>query len=231
MPADLLPNEAIPELAASVKSAEEFKVLQHIHRVGTIQNSKNLDQKTVSTLQRLGELGLVDRGYFGAVEGTPAIWVANGNGERVLTCLTGIRAGPHFEISSTELAAWLEQQGVDRWWNVDGDPLLAGRLSFPCPADELAAELTKINRPLLVEVKGNDVGAKGQRIGKEKLDEFVGRFADDIRGVPGEEMPAWSADRFLYLSWKDRHYDWFLTEDSRTTAQMKAEAISQATRE
>ena len=40
--------------------------------------------------------------------------------------------GPYYEVPSSELAAWLEQQGKDRWWNVDGDPLLTGEMPFPC---------------------------------------------------------------------------------------------------
>jgi hypothetical protein len=35
-----------------------------------------------------------------------------------------VRDEPHCKIASTELAAWLGQLGTDRWWTVDGDPLL-----------------------------------------------------------------------------------------------------------
>jgi hypothetical protein len=45
-----------------------------------------------------------------------------------------LRDEPHYTIASSELASWLEMQGTDRWWSVDGDPLLTGRLSLPCPA-------------------------------------------------------------------------------------------------
>jgi hypothetical protein len=31
-----------------------------------------------------------------------------------------LRDEPHYRISSSELAAWLEAQGTDRWWSVDG---------------------------------------------------------------------------------------------------------------
>src|SRR5436309_12319138 len=81
--------------------------------------------------------------------------------------------GPHFELRSTELAKWLEQQPADRWWTVDGDPLLTGRLSFPCPGDELAAELRKINKLLLVSAKEEMTDAHGQLIPAEKLDKLV----------------------------------------------------------
>jgi hypothetical protein len=39
---------------------------------------------------------------------------------------------PYFRLPARELAAWIEQQGADTWWNVDGDSILTGRLSFPC---------------------------------------------------------------------------------------------------
>jgi hypothetical protein len=64
--------------------------------------------------------------------------------------MLGISFSPHYAISSAELGAWIAEQGTDRWWNVDGDPLLTGSLSFPCPGDELAEELRRIDRLLLV---------------------------------------------------------------------------------
>ncbi|MFO0929604.1 MAG: hypothetical protein U0736_21670, partial [Gemmataceae bacterium] len=73
-----------------------------------------------------------------------------------------IRAEPHVTVSSAALAEWLERQGVDRWWTVDGDPLLTGRLSFPCPADELAAELRRVNRTLLVQDRRQPPLGRGQ---------------------------------------------------------------------
>ena len=82
--------------------------------------------------------------------------------------MASIVTGPHYEIHSTELAAWLEKQGKDRWWNVDGDPLLTGRLEFPCPADELAEELRRLNRPLLVQAKTPD--ARGQQVDRNQID-------------------------------------------------------------
>jgi hypothetical protein len=57
---------------------------------------------------------------------------------------------PRLELSSTVLAEWLERQDPDLWWLVDGDPVLTGTLSFPCPGDVLAGELRRINQPLLL---------------------------------------------------------------------------------
>lgn len=132
-----------------------------------------------------------------------------------------IQAGPHYEIPSSELALWLEQQGDDRWWNVDGDPLLTGRLPFPCPADELALELRKINRPLLVQAKQGDARAKGQVINAAELGELIAGLGENMQGSP--TLPDWTRDRFLYLCWKGKHSEWLLAEDSATTQQMHDE--------
>ena len=134
--------------------------------------------------------------------------------------MASIASGPHYELPSAELAAWLEAQGKDRWWNVDNDPLLTGRLEFPCPADELAEELRRINRPLLVQAKGAE--AKGQRVDRTQLDPAVSRFYENIH-TNGHEHPPWAADRFLYLCWKGSGNEWLLAEDSVTTEQNKAD--------
>jgi hypothetical protein len=225
MPADLVPHTAIPELAARA-NPEMLAVLRHIQRAGFIQNSKRLDRATFNLLQRLADLGLVDPGYDGDPSGPPSTWVSNGNGSRVLKYLASIPVGPHYEIPSPELAIWLEEQGQDRWWNVDGDPLLTGRLTFPCPASDLAAELRKIGRPLLVQARKDDRSARGQPIGKGKLDELVGHFSENLH-AHGGEMPPWGRDRLLYLRWKGSPEEWLLEEDSETTEQMLAEERGQ----
>jgi hypothetical protein len=221
MPAELVPNEVIPELAHHVNSPDLIAVLRDIQRAGSILNGPNVAPQMVAILQRLTELGLVDPAFDGPSAGRPYLWVSNGNGSRVLNYLTGIRATPHYEIPAAELATWLEQQGTDRWWNVDGDPLLTGRLHFPCPADELAAELRRIGRPLLVQAKPEDASAKGQVIDAGKLSEVVNRFTENGLGAGPE--PAWAQDRFLYLCWKASSQDWLLAEDSETTQQMKVD--------
>jgi hypothetical protein len=142
--------------------------------------------------------------------------------------MTSIEAGPHYEIPSRELATWLEQQGVDRWWNVDGDPLLTGNISFPSPADEVAAELRRIDRPLLVQAKKDDKAAKGQLAGKTKLDELVGTFADNFHIPSSGTIPAWANDRLFYLCWKGSAYEWLLAEDSETTEQMRDDEAKKA---
>jgi hypothetical protein len=228
MPAPLVPNEAIPELAAGIDSPLMLRVLRRIHQVGFILNGKDVDQETVRVLQRLTELGLVDPGYDGRTGWPPFQWVINGNGSRVLRYLASIPAGPHYEIPSSELAAWLEQQGKDRWWYVDGDPLLTGRLALPCPADELAVELRKINRPMLVQAKNGDSVAKGQPIGRDKLSELVAHFADNVPGSGSEQMSLCPRDRLLYMRWKGSPHEWLLCEDSQTTDLMRADDLSKA---
>jgi hypothetical protein len=222
MPAHLVPHAAIPELSSRI-TPEMLKVLRHIQKADFIMNSGDLDPRTLEILQQLSNLGLVDPGYEGDPSHPPRMWVANGNGSRVLAYKTGIRGGPHYELPPAELAAWLEQQGADRWWNVDGDPLLTGRLTFPCPARTLTAELKKITRPLLIQAKKDDSAAKGQSINKEKIDAVVDRIGNNIHTGQGGDKPPWSDDRVLYLCWKGSTDEWLLAEDSETTALMQVE--------
>jgi hypothetical protein len=222
MPADLVPEDAIPALAARADSSEMLRVLRRIEQAGFIHNSRNLRRDQFEILQRLAGLGLVDPGYDGPTDGTPSLWVRNVNGSRVLGHLTSIAVGPHYEILSPELAAWLLDQGKDRWWNVDGDPLLTGRRSFPCPAEDLAAQLRQINRALLVQAKKEDTDARGQTIGKEKVNDLVGYFSDNIYLLSEEDVPPWGRDRLLYLCWKGTADEWLLEEDSRATEEMSA---------
>lgn len=115
-----------------------------------------------------------------------------------LTARVGQR--PHYLIQSSNLAAWIMDQGEETWWCVDGDPLLMGRLEFPCPPEELAKELQKINRPLLV----SDPDAVGD--GAEVTPEDLSRLVEtEELGVP-----------CLFLSWQDGSVDWLLIKDQPT---------------
>src|SRR6266436_4878939 len=100
-----------------------------------------------------------------------------------------IKAGPHYELASSELAMWLENQGAKSWWSVDGDPLLTGRLSFPCPAEELAAELRDIGRTLLVQAQPGDSEAKGQSIDSTKFGAVAARWSANIQS--SGPLPDW----------------------------------------
>ena len=138
-----------------------------------------------------------------------------------------LRSEPHYKISSSELAAWLEGQGTDRWWTVDGDPLLTGRLSLPCPADELAAELQRINRTLLVQDPRKPPSGRGEQIAAQDLDELVTRLGDNLQ--TNETMPAWANDRLLCLCWEDRGDEWLLLEDEETTQRSREDAAALGT--
>lgn len=128
-----------------------------------------------------------------------------------------IQAGPHYEVQSTELAKWLEEQASHSWWNVDGDPLLTGRVPFPCPTDELAAELRKIDRPLLIQAPQSELEANGQSIDSGKIGALVSYLKDNLHTTV--TLPEWADDRFFYLSWKSLPNEWMLTEDSVTAKQ------------
>jgi hypothetical protein len=100
---------------------------------------------------------------------------------------------------------------------VDGDPLLTGRLNFPCPADELAEELDRIDRPLLVAAK--DAHAQGNQILASQLDELaVQRIGFSDRGHVDQ-------DRFFLLCWMGKDEEWALIEDLETTRNSKQDEL------
>jgi hypothetical protein len=133
-----------------------------------------------------------------------------------------LRDEPHCTIASSEVAAWLESQGMDRWWNVDGDPLLTGRLSFPCPADELADELRRINRTLLVQDRRKPPSGRGEQIAARDLDGLASRLGENVQANGAE--PSWAKDRLFVLCWEDRGDEWLLVEDEETTQRSRADA-------
>ena len=128
---------------------------------------------------------------------------------------SSIQAESHYEISSGELATWLERQG-DAWWNVDGDPLLTGLLPFPSSGEELAAVLRRLDRPLLVQDRRAEPKGKGERIDGNKLDELVTTLGNNIHVINGGPKPAWAGDRLFFLSWKGSRAEWMLVEDRET---------------
>jgi hypothetical protein len=84
MPADLVPPEAIPQLAAQIDSPSLYWVLRYLQKAGTIRNGRDVDDELAGILQRLTNLGLVDPGYAVPTDGKPFLWTRNGNGSRVL---------------------------------------------------------------------------------------------------------------------------------------------------
>jgi hypothetical protein len=219
MSSAVIPHTDILTLAHQI-TPEQRAVLAAIQNAGFIRNH-DLDSKTAFSLRELTNQGLVDPAYEGSRDGPVSLWTSNQNGQRVLRYLTGIHSGPHYELPADELAAWLEAQGYDRWWAVDGDPLLTGRLDFPCPTDELSTELRQIGQPLLVQGRIEDTGANGQRINRDKLDALAVKIADSLHSIREGQLPAWSGDRLLYLCWKGSTNDWLLCEDSEAAQQMQ----------
>ncbi len=139
-----------------------------------------------------------------------------------------LRDEPHYQVESSELADWLESQGTDIWWSVDGDRFLMGQMSVPCPADELAALLRRINRPLLVRDLSNSPSARGQQVTARELDKLVGRAGDDIQLTGSRPRPAWLNEREFYLAWPDRGDEWMLIEYVETTeAERRDAALAQ----
>ena len=102
------------------------------------------------------------------------------------------------------------------------DPLQTGRLSFLCPADELADELRRTNRTLLVQDRRKPPSGRGEQIVARDLDGLATRLGDNVRtnGTP----PPWASDRLLFLCWEDGGDGWLLAEDEETTERSRADA-------
>jgi uncharacterized protein (DUF433 family) len=124
-----------------------------------------------------------------------------------------IKEEPHYTIDAGELATWLERQGADLWWSVDGDPLLMGDVSLPCPAPDLADAIRRINRPLLVLC--DEPGANGETIVAADLDRVA---LKDNEG-----------NRVLTMSWANgaREQEWVLLGD-RDAARVGSSVLRRA---
>lgn len=114
------------------------------------------------------------------------------------------------ELPAEELAKWLDDQGEDTYWTVDGDPELTGRLSVPCPGDELASEIRSIGKSLLVFDPRHGTQAGPAVIKASELDGFV----------ESEEL----GTSVLQLCWKGSDTIWLLIEDEETSESVGREA-------
>lgn len=142
-----------------------------------------------------------------------------------------IKERPHFELAPKTLAAWLMDQGTDRWWSVDGDPFLSSLIAMPCPADELAELLERIDKPLLIHDPKERDTSRGQRIERwEELNGLCLRLRDNEKIEPSEGQPPWLENRFFALCWKNRNDAWLLIEDLETTADYASELESEKAR-
>src|SRR5437868_5457447 len=105
----------------------------------------------------------------------------------------------HYVISSEELARWLESQ-PGTWWLVDGDPLLTSTIGFPCPSDELAEELRRIGKNIII-YSGKTVGMDDGR----QIDSLVlPRLADTDNRYH---------ERYFLAGWQSSDIKWLLGED------------------
>lgn len=110
-----------------------------------------------------------------------------------------VKERPHYTVPAKVLAQWIEDQ-PDRWWFVDGDPLLTSVLDFPCPSDELAPAIRKIGKAILLQDMNAVSSARGEEIGSENLDEFA-------------DTNNRQRQRTWLLSWQGSDIDWLLIED------------------
>lgn len=139
MPADLVPERAIPHLAEQVSPAMR-RVLQLLQDRGFVQNGPDIDPTRADVLKRLTALGLVDAGYSGPVDGDPFIWVSNGNGRRVLRHLEKEpeKTGPKLTIhprAETALFSLPEKQQMEVLTAAES---LLGRDPASLPREEAA---------------------------------------------------------------------------------------------
>jgi hypothetical protein len=115
-----------------------------------------------------------------------------------------LKSKPHYTLPAAALAQWIESQ-PDRWWSVDGDPLLTSVVDFPCPGDELAPAIRRVGKDLLVWDKNPTSRARGERIGADRLAELADTSTRRHRMI-------------FRLSWSDSDVEWLLLEDEAMVA-------------
>ncbi len=115
-----------------------------------------------------------------------------------------MREKPHYTLPAAILAQWIESQ-PDKWWSVDGDPLLTSIVDFPCPSDELAPMILREGKNLLLQDKNPASQAHGEVIGGDKLDGLADTSNRKHRKI-------------LRLSWSGSDVDWLLIEDEALVA-------------
>jgi len=116
-----------------------------------------------------------------------------------------VQVKPSYTVRASILAKWIETQ-PDRWWIVDGDPLLTSLLDFPCPSDELAPVIRNIGKDLLLHGKRDTAPDCGEIVDSDKLDQLC-----DTGGRHREKT--------LGLCWADSDVDWLLIEDKDAVRQ------------
>jgi hypothetical protein len=119
MPADLVPPEAIPQLAAQIDSPSLYWVLRYLQNAGSFLNGTDVDDESAAMLQRLANLGLVDPGFTYPSDGKPFVWTRNGNGSRVLRYIESSpacqqRVEPRFKINDRARTALASLPDTDQ---------------------------------------------------------------------------------------------------------------------
>ena len=114
------------------------------------------------------------------------------------------KVGPYYTLPSATLAEWIERQ-PDKWWSVDGDPLLTSIVDFPCPSDELAPTIRREGKNLRLHDRNAASLAHGETIDADKID----GLADTSNRLHR---------KILRLSWSDSDVDWLLIEDEALVA-------------
>ena len=133
----------------------------------------------------------------------------------------GLRDEPHYRIAASELAAWIEGLGADRWWNVDAVPAPHRPAQLSLPRGRARCRAPLINRPLLVHDRRQPASGRGEQIFARDLDKLVTRLGDNVHGV---KTAPWVDDRLFFLCWVDRGDDWLLVEDEETTESSRLDA-------
>jgi hypothetical protein len=115
-----------------------------------------------------------------------------------------VKEKPHYKVSAKSLADWLETQ-PDKWWSVDGDPLLTSTVDFPCPSDELAPVIRRVGTDLLIQDQNANSAAHGQGIAPNELDKLADTSNRKRRKI-------------FRLCWVGSDVDWLLLEDEAMAA-------------
>ena len=109
----------------------------------------------------------------------------------------------HHDIDVAEVVAWLVEQRAESLWTIDGEDELAGRLSMPSTADDVAAALRAHGGRIRVyDPPGASNFAAGERLSRANLAKLA-EVVDDSRAF----QLAWLRDGTA----GDR---WMLIEDA-----------------
>jgi hypothetical protein len=117
-------------------------------------------------------------------------------------------------LSTQELGDWLDRQGPDRWWLIDGDPLLTSLVSFPCTGDEIAIVLRKINKSLFLLPRDAADPSELTSLTIDDIDRFA--FLDPFRN-----------ERMFRFRWDSTPpgQEWMLLEDKKSAELARSSCI------